>query len=91
MRLETQATATDVRGRLEEFILDDLLFGDAGRMPAGDESLMETEVIDSTGVLELIEFVEREFGIRIEDSETVPENLDGIDRLVAFVQRKVTE
>jgi hypothetical protein len=89
MQVETQATATDVRGRLEAFILEDLLFGDAGRMPGGGESLMETDVIDSTGVLELIEFLEREFGIRVEDAETVPENLDGIDRVVAFVQRKV--
>jgi acyl carrier protein len=78
----------DIRTRIEGFILDSLLLGDASRMPAGGDSLVETGVIDSTGVLELIEFVEQEFGITVGDAETVPANLDGIDQLVAFVERK---
>jgi len=57
-------------------------------MPAPRDSLIESGVIDSTGVLELIEFLEEEFGIAVDDSETVPENLDTIERVVAFVSRK---
>jgi acyl carrier protein len=79
---------TETRRRIEGFILDSLLLGDASRMPASSDSLVETGVVDSTGVLELIEFLEQEFGISVDDSETVPANLDGIDQLVAFVQRK---
>lgn len=79
---------TDARQRIEGFILDSLLLGDASRMPGPSDSLIESGVVDSTGVLELIEFLEQEFGIHVDDAETVPANLDGIDRLVAFVQRK---
>ncbi|MDQ7991605.1 MAG: acyl carrier protein [Propionicimonas sp.] len=81
----------EVRGTIEEFILDSLLLGDDSRMPSATDSLVETGVIDSTGILELIEFLESEFGVHVEDSETVPENLDGIDRLTAFVVRKAGE
>jgi len=74
--------------RVEEFVLEDLLLGDRKRMPARTESLIASGAIDSTGVLELIEFLEAEFGIRVEDSETLPENLDSIERVVSFVERK---
>ena len=77
-----------VQERIAEFVLDDLLFGDEARMPTGDESLLETGVIDSTGILELIEFLEAEFSVHVEDDETVRENLDGIDRIAAYVARK---
>jgi acyl carrier protein len=55
---------------------------------ADDASLIEQGVIDSTGVLELIAFVEREFEIAVEDSEVHPDYFDSIERLSAFVQRK---
>lgn len=77
-----------VRERIVEFVLNDLLLGDEFRLPETDASLLEAGIIDSTGILELIEFLEAEFGVRVEDHETVPENLDGIDRLVNYVSRK---
>jgi len=73
---------------IEAFIFESLILGDSTRMPAPRDSLIESGVIDSTGVLELIEFLEEEFGIAVDDSETVPENLDTIERVVAFVSRK---
>lgn len=78
----------NVRARVEGFILDSLLFSDVARLPAANASLIESGVIDSTGVLELIEFLEGEFGIQVEDTETVPENLDSVDNIVAFTERK---
>jgi acyl carrier protein len=74
--------------RIEEFILNSFLFGDASRMPSRTDSLLMNGVIDSTGVLELIEFLETDFAIQVEESETVPQNLDTIENLVAFVERK---
>jgi acyl carrier protein len=53
-----------------------------------DTSLLDSGLIDSTGVLELISFVEAEFHITIDDLEVVPENLDSLSRLVAFIERK---
>ena len=74
--------------RVEGFVFETLLLGDRSRMPMRTESLIESGAVDSTGVLELIEFLEQEFDITVEDSETVPDNLDTIERIVAFVQRK---
>ncbi|MGP3535742.1 hypothetical protein ACTU3I_13170 [Microbacterium sp. RD1] len=79
---------TDIAERVESFIFETLLLGDASRVPARDDSLIESGVIDSTGVLELIEFLEQDFGITVRDDETVPDNLDTVDRITAFVARK---
>jgi acyl carrier protein len=51
-------------------------------------SLLEHGIIDSTGVLEIIVFLENTFGISVDDSELLPENLDTIERIAAFVERK---
>lgn len=80
-----------VAEQLREFILDSYLFGDAERMPSDSDSLMRTGVLDSTGVLELIEFLEAEFAISVEESETVPANLDSISGLVRYVTSKRSE
>ncbi|MDO8836523.1 MAG: acyl carrier protein [Vicinamibacterales bacterium] len=53
-----------------------------------DDSLLDAGIIDSTGVLDLIGFIEQQFGITVADEELVPENLDTVSRLVQFVERK---
>ena len=53
-----------------------------------EDSLFDAGIVDSTGVLDLIGFVEQEFGINVDDDDLVPENLDSISRLVAYVERK---
>jgi acyl carrier protein len=73
---------------LRAFVRDNYLFGDSTRMPADEASLLETGVIDSTGVLELIEFLESEFDLDVEDTETVPENLGSIAGLTRYVSTK---
>ncbi len=74
--------------QVREFIASSYLFGDVSRMPADTDSLLETGVLDSTGVLELIEFLEEEFGFTVEDSETVPENLGSITGITNYVASK---
>lgn len=83
MRSENEVLAT-----LREFIVDNFLFGDADHAPADDDSLLEGGFIDSTGVLELIDFLESGFGIRVAESETVPENLGSVARIADYVARK---
>lgn len=80
--------ATQVAAQLRDFISSAYLFGDDSRMPSDGESLLETGVLDSTGVLELIEFLEDTFQISVEDSETVPENLGSIAGLTQYVLAK---
>jgi acyl carrier protein len=73
----------DVRGFISDnFILD-------GADLAGDASLTQQGVLDSMGVLELIMFVEERFGVKIPDEDTLPENLDSVDRIVAYVQGRL--
>lgn len=80
--------SVQVATQLKEFISSAYLFGDDSRMPEDGESLLETGVLDSTGVLELIEFLEETFGFTVDDAETVPENLGSIAGLIQYVQRK---
>ena len=72
---------------LRDFVIDNFLFGTEEQF-SNDESFLEMGIIDSTGVLELIAHIETTYGLKIEDSELIPENLDSIDRLVDFIQRK---
>ncbi len=53
-----------------------------------EASLLDQGIVDSTGVLEVVTFLETTFGVRIDDAELLPENLDSIARIVAFVERK---
>ena len=73
---------------LRQFIVDNFLFGKADAPLASSDSLLERGIIDSTGVLELVGFLEQKYGITIQDEELVPENLDSIERLVRFVSKK---
>lgn len=70
------------------FIAENFLFGDRTSLPSAQESLIEQGLIDSTGVLELIAFLEESYGITVADEEMVPENLDSVARIVAFIDRK---
>lgn len=70
------------------FITSNFYVADPGAL-ADEDSLLDAGIIDSTGVLDLIGFVEQEFGIKVDDEDLVPENLDSIARLTAFVRRKL--
>ncbi|GAB3256846.1 acyl carrier protein [Nocardioides dilutus] len=77
-----------IRSELVDFIVTNFLFGDRSRSPQDGDSLVEGGIIDSTGVLELIEFLESQFGIEVSDEDPVPSNLDTVANLTRFVQRK---
>jgi acyl carrier protein len=74
--------------QLRDFIIDNFLFGDTSRCPAPQNSLLGKGVIDSTGVLELVNYLQENFGITVMDEEMIPENLDTIQNLVGFIRRK---
>jgi acyl carrier protein len=73
---------------IRQFVVDNFLFGEDSGTLGNDDSLRATGTIDSTGVLELVSFLERSYGITVEDDELMPENLDSVRKLVAFVERK---
>ena len=73
---------------VREYIIENLLFGEDGQELSNDDSLLDKGVIDSTGVMELVAFLEEQFEITVADTELVPENLDSINRMAQFVHRK---
>lgn len=73
---------------IRAFVIDNFLFGEGGDRLSSDESLVEAGLIDSMGVAELVAFIESRYGIAVADDELVPDNLDSIARIVAFVARK---
>ena len=74
---------------IKEFIVSNFLFGQEGDGLADDQSFLESGVIDSTGLLELVSFVEQRYGIAIADRELLPENLDSLRNISQFVARKL--
>ncbi len=70
------------------FIFENFLFDADESALKNDDSFLEQGIIDSTGVLELVEWLEDEFGFQVEDDELVPENLDSVNLLAAFIERK---
>ena len=78
----------EIEQEMRQFIVDNFLFGDKETKFSNDDSFLDRGMIDSTGVLELVAFLEEKYGIKINDNELVPENLDSIGCLVRFIDRK---
>ena len=76
---------------IREFIRETMLFGDDSYDLHNDVPLLDEGIVDSTGVVELVVFVEDEFGIDIDGDELIPDNFDSIGSLAALVDRKLTE
>ncbi len=72
---------------IKDFVVSNFLFGDAGTLQ-NDTSFLSSGIIDSTGMLELIMFLENTYDIKIDPAEMIPDNLDSIDRIVQFLGRK---
>lgn len=78
----------ETRAAIRAFIVENFLFGDDSQPLAADLSLIDNDLIDSTGILELVGFLEERFAIPIADADIVPANLDTIDRIAGFIARK---
>jgi acyl carrier protein len=78
----------DIKTPTRRYIEDHILMGAASPFNDGD-SLIEHRIVDSTGLLELITFIEDEFGLSVDESEMVPENLESLERIEAYVRRKL--
>ena len=79
----------DIKQQVRAFITSNFYVADPSTL-ADDASLLDQGIIDSTGVLEIIMFLEDTFGFKVEDSEMLPENLDSIENIASFVARKRT-
>ena len=78
----------EIDNTIRDFLVENFLYGDNDGLPGDDVSFMENGFIDSTGILEVVSFIEEKFLIVVEDEDLVPENFDSISRLVNFVNSK---
>ncbi len=74
--------------KIRGYVIDNFLFGDGGQLQ-DDTSFMENGIVDSTGILELITFMEETYDFKIEDEELIPENLDTLASISNFLQKKL--
>ena len=77
--------------QIRNFIVETFLLGESSNGLKDTDSLLEAGVIDSTGVLELVAFIEQTYGIKLKDEELLPENLDSINNVSDFIRRKRAE
>jgi acyl carrier protein len=73
---------------IRRFILENYLFTDDAAQLGLDDSLLGRGIVDSTGMLEIILFIEEQLGVKVADTEMVPENLDSVNRIAAYVTSK---
>jgi acyl carrier protein len=78
------------QAELRRFVIDNFLYGRDGRL-RDDDSFLDMGIIDSTGLLELVNFLEKQYGISVEEADLIPENLDSIAQLAGFLQRKLDQ
>lgn len=78
----------NIEKKIRFYILENFLFTDDESVLSNDASFLDAGLIDSTGILEIILFIEETFDFKVFDEEMLPDNLDSVDKLVAFVKRK---
>ncbi len=78
----------DIKNRLRTYISDNFLMGLNGGVIGDDTSFLDAGIIDSTGVIELVSYLEENYGITVEDAEMVPENLDSMAAIERYILRK---
>lgn len=74
---------------IRNFITENFIFDQSQSNFDNAQSFLETGIIDSTGMLELVSFIEEQYGIKMEDSELTPDNLDSVNNVVKYIGRKL--
>lgn len=88
MAVSTQMDRGTLKNEIKAFVVSNFLFGDVSKSPKDGDSLIEGGIIDSTGILELIQFLEERYKIEIADSETIPDNLGSIEGIASYIIQK---
>ncbi|MBE7558182.1 acyl carrier protein [bacterium] len=88
-KIHVVGRARNYTEEVRAFVVENFLFGDGAALD-DDASFLGTSVVDSTGILELVKFLEDSYGISVEDDELVPENLDSVNRIGVYLERKLS-
>lgn len=79
----------DIKKQVREYVVDNFLMGQRAEELTDETSFLARTILDSTGFLELVAFLEEQFAIEILDEEMIPDNLDSLNAIEAYVQRKL--
>lgn len=79
----------EIRDKIREFIRENILIGLHNVSFGDDDSFLDDNIIDSTGILELVAYLEDEFGVEVRDSELVPDNFNSLSQLSRYVESKI--
>jgi acyl carrier protein len=79
----------EIAQEVRSFVMENFFFGEGDGHFSNDDSFLENGLVDSIGILSLVEFVKEKYAITIEDEEIVPDNWDSVCRIAAFVQTKL--
>ncbi len=80
---------SDIKIQVKQYILDNFLMGGEPEKITDSVSFIEKGIIDSTGVLELVSFIQETYKFRVEDAEMVPDNLDSLEKIEKYVRGKL--
>jgi acyl carrier protein len=86
--VNSTGSSQSLEQEVRRFVVENFLFGEDDGSLQLEDSFLDSGVIDSTGVLELVTFLEQQYEIKIDDTELVPDNLDSISRVSSFIRRK---
>ncbi len=78
----------EIQKTIREYVIENILLGEEESDFSDDQSFLESGILDSTGILEVITFLEDTYDIVIDDEEMVPENLDSVSNIARFVSSK---
>lgn len=78
----------DIRRSIRKYILENFLFSDNDSALNDDTSFLEQGIIDSTGVLELVNWIEEQFETKVADEDLIPDNFDSVNKLAEYIMRK---
>ncbi|MCK6567135.1 MAG: acyl carrier protein [Anaerolineales bacterium] len=79
---------TEIENKIRKFLSENFILSEQANQLSPSDSFLEKGIIDSTGILELVFFVEDQFNVQIDTAEVLPENFDSIDNLSAYIRRK---
>ncbi|GMV32605.1 MAG: acyl carrier protein [Chloroflexi bacterium] len=79
---------TEIENKIRKFLSENFILSEQANQLSPSDSFLEKGIIDSTGILELVFFVEDQFNVQIDTAEVLPENFDSIQNLSAYIRRK---
>ena len=78
----------EIRKAIHSYLEENVLFNSDDNSISDDDSFMENGIIDSTGILELVSFIEGKFDFKVDDEDLVPDNFDSVNNLVSYIEKK---